>query len=101
MATRPAGGEEVHPIGRDGESRVAKAVIISAVRAVRGSTAANPVVSPNRCLTDCRRSSPPIGPALLRRGVGPFDGENWRGAKPLRARLELVASGHDGRREAH
>jgi len=54
------GGEVVHYLGRHGESRVAKAAIISAVPPLMVKTAANLAASPRKSLTDFRRSSPPI-----------------------------------------
>ena len=53
------GGEVVHYIARHGESRVAKAAILSAVPPLMVRTAANPGGLPKEVLTACRRSSPP------------------------------------------
>ena len=52
-------GEVTRYIGRHGESRVAKAVIISAVPPLMVKMAANPGGLPKECLTGFRRSSPP------------------------------------------
>ena len=54
------GGEVVHYLGRHGESRVAKAAIISAVPPLMLKTAANPLGLAKECLTDCKHNSPPI-----------------------------------------
>ena len=54
------GGEVVHYLGRHGESRVAKAAILSAVPPLMVKTASNRAGCPKKCLTACRRSSPPI-----------------------------------------
>jgi pimeloyl-ACP methyl ester carboxylesterase len=53
------GGEVVHYLARHGESRVARAVIISAVPPLIVKTAANPGGLPKSVLTDFRPSSPP------------------------------------------
>jgi non-heme chloroperoxidase len=65
------GGEVVHYLARHGESRVAKAAIISAVPPLMVKTPSNPGGSPRRCSTDFRRSLPPIARnsiATFRRG---------------------------------
>jgi non-heme chloroperoxidase len=53
------GGEVVHYLARHGESRAAKAALISAVPPLMVKTAAIPAGCPRRCSTGCRRSSPP------------------------------------------
>jgi non-heme chloroperoxidase len=56
------GGEVVHYLARHGESRVAKAAIISAVPPMMMKTPANPgglPSCPKMCLTGFRRNSPP------------------------------------------
>ena len=53
------GGEVVHYIARHGESRVAKAAILSAVPPLMVKTSANPGGLPKECSTACRLSSPP------------------------------------------
>ena len=58
------GGEVVHYLARHGESRVAKAVIISAVPPLMVETATNPGC-PRRFLTGCRRNSPPTEPSSI------------------------------------
>jgi non-heme chloroperoxidase len=55
------GGEVVHYIARHGESRVAKAAILSAVPPLMLKTAANPAGCPKKCLTDFRRNLPLTG----------------------------------------
>jgi non-heme chloroperoxidase len=54
------GGEVARYLGRHGESRVAKAALISAVPPLMVKTAANPQGLPKECLMACRRNSPPI-----------------------------------------
>jgi len=60
------GGEVVHYLARHGESRVAKAVIISAVPPLMVKTATNPGGLPRRFLTGYRRRSPPTEHSYLR-----------------------------------
>jgi len=65
------GGEVVHYLGRHGQSRVAKAAIISAVPPLMVKTPANPGGLPRKCSTVSRRSSRPIARnsiATFRRG---------------------------------
>ena len=95
------GGEVVHYLARHGESRVAKAAIISAVPPLMLKTAANPTGQPKAVFDGpsgaTRRQ--PI-PVLLRCGVWtvlwlqPARRETLSGGD-----LELVAPGHDGRRQ--
>jgi non-heme chloroperoxidase len=59
------GGEVVHYLARHGESRVAKAVIISAVPPLMVKTATNPGGCPRRCSTGFSRSSPPTEPSSI------------------------------------
>jgi non-heme chloroperoxidase len=54
------GGEVTRYLGRHGESRVAKAVLISAVPPLMVKTPANSGGLPRKCLMDCRRNSRPI-----------------------------------------
>ena len=66
------GGEVVHYLGRHGESRVAKAAIISAVPPLMVKQRPIQAASPRKCSTDCRRSSRPIARnsiATCRRGL--------------------------------
>ena len=60
------GGEVVHYIARHGESRVAKAAILSAVPPLMVRTAANPGGLPKEVLTDCRHSSPPTARSSIK-----------------------------------
>ena len=59
------GGEVVHYLARHGESRVAKAALISAVPPLMVKTPANPAASPRRSSTICRRSWPPTAPSSI------------------------------------
>ena len=95
------GGEVVHYIARHGESRVAKAVIISAVPPLMVKTAANPGGLPKEVfdgLSGAARRQP--SPVLLRSAgwtvlrLQPARCETLSGRD-----LELVAPGHDGRRQ--
>ena len=96
------GGEVVHYIARHGESRVAKAAIISAVPPLmvktRGQSGRAAQGGVRRTF---RRSSPPTAPQFYYDlPAGPFYGYNRPGAKPSQGSdLELVAPGHDGRRQ--
>ena len=95
------GGEVVHYLARHGESRVAKAAIISAVPPLMVKTAANPGGLPKEVFDGLQaqlaanraqfylRSA---GRAVLR--LQPARCEALR-----RGDLELVAPGHDGRRQ--
>ena len=65
------GGEVVHYIGRHGESRVAKAAIISAVPPLMVQTDANPGGTPKSVFDDSRPNWPPTGPSST---------ETWRQA---------------------
>jgi non-heme chloroperoxidase len=51
------GGEVAHYLARHGESRVAKAALISAVPPLMVKTEKIPAVSPRKCSMDYRRSS--------------------------------------------
>ena len=61
------GGEVVHYIARHGESRVAKAVLISSVPPLMVQTDANPGGLPKVCSTISRLSLPPIAPSSTAR----------------------------------
>jgi non-heme chloroperoxidase len=75
------GGEVVHYLGRHGESRVAKAAIISAVPPLMVQTPANPGGLPKEISTDCRSNSRPTarnsiafclrGPSMATTGRAP------------------------------
>ena len=94
------GGEVVHYLARHGESRVAKAAIISAVPPMMVKTEKNPLGCPKRFLTICRRSSPPTG----RSSITTCRPDRSTVQPPRREtigddHLELVAPRHDGRRQ--
>ncbi len=57
------GGEVVHYLARHGESRVAKAVLISAVPPLMVQTDANPGGLPKSVFDDLQASWPPTGPS--------------------------------------
>ena len=95
------GGEVARYLARHGESRVAKAALISAVPPLMLKTAANPGGLPKEVFEGSAGAargqslavlSRPAGGALLR--LQPTGREGLGGDHP-----ELVASGHDGRRE--
>jgi non-heme chloroperoxidase len=83
----------VHYIARHGESRVAKAAIISAVPPLMVKTAAIPAGCQRKCSTACRRSSAASRAQFFYDlPAGPFYGYNRPGAKPSQGGdLELVA----------
>src|SRR5580704_9062760 len=90
------GGEVTRYLGRHGESRVAKAALISAVPPLMLKTAANPLGLPKEVFDDLQaqlaanRSQFYGGGAVLR--LQPAGRETLGGGHP-----ELVAPGHDGR----
>src|SRR5438477_1427673 len=59
------GGEVVHYLARHGESRVAKAAIVSAVPPLMVKTPSNPDGLPKEVLRGFRRSSPPTAPSSI------------------------------------
>ena len=65
------GGEVVHYIARHGESRVAKAVLISAVPPIMVQTDANPAGCRRACSTTSRPSWPPTARSSTGRASGP------------------------------
>ena len=84
------GGEVVHYIARHGESRVAKAAILSAVPPLMVQTAANPGGLPKEVfdgLSGAARGQPHAVLSRSRR-PGPFYGYNRPGAKPSEAVIE-------------
>jgi len=94
------GGEVVHYLARHGESRVARAVIISAVPPLMVKTAANPGGLPKEVFDDFQaQTAANRAQFFYDVAAGPFYGYNRPGAKPSQGDLELVASGHDGRRQ--
>ena len=92
------GGEVVHYLARHGESRVAKAALISAVPPLMLKTAANPLGLPKAVFDDLQAQLAanrakfyydlPAGPILR---LQPSGCRNHRACG-----LELVAPGHDG-----
>ena len=95
------GGEVVRYLARHGESRVAKAAIISAVPPLMVKTEANPSGLPKKVF-DGFQAQLAANRSQFYRDVpaGPFYGYNRPGAKASEAiDPELVAPGHDGRRQ--
>ena len=95
------GGQVVHYLARHGDQNVAKAAIISAVPPLMVKTPANPLGLPK---AGFRRSPSPTrrqpGQVLLRSAGRPVLRFQSSGRENDRAyRLELVAPGHDGRRQ--
>ena len=96
------GGEVTRYIGRHGESRVAKAVLISSVPPLMVKTAANPGGLPKEVFDDFQKQTADQPSAVLLRCGGwtvlrlqPAWRETVRGGD-----LELVAPGNDGRRKS-
>jgi len=78
------GGEVTHYLGRHGESRVAKAVLIDAVPPIMVKTSANPGGLPIEVFDGLRRSlADNRAQFYLDFASGPFYGFNRPGAKPL------------------
>jgi non-heme chloroperoxidase len=78
------GGEVVHYLGRHGESRVAKAVLISAVPPIMVKTSANPGGLPIEVFDGLRKSlADNRAQFYLDFASGPFYGFNRPGAKPI------------------
>src|SRR6266536_1557665 len=96
------GGEVVHYIARHGESRVAKAVLISAVPPLMVRTGANPGGLPKSVFDDLQaqlRSRQPVG-VLPGPALGPLLRLQPARRGILRSdHRELVAPGNDGRSE--
>ncbi len=95
------GGEVVHYLGRHGESRVAKAAIISAVPPLMVKTEANPNGLPKEVFDGLSGAARGQSLAILSRRRGgsvlwlqPARRQSLGGDHP-----ELVAAGHDGRRQ--
>ncbi len=95
------GGEVVRYLARHGDKNVAKAAIISAVPPLMVKTPANPLGLPKSVFDDLQAQLfanraqvllRPAGRPILR--LQPSGRENDRAD-----RLELVAPGHDGRRQ--
>src|SRR2546427_11691980 len=83
------GGEVVHYIARHGESRVAKAAIISAVPPLMGKTPANPGGLPKEVF-DGLQAQLAANRSEFYRALpsGPFYGYNPPGAKPSQASIQ-------------
>ncbi len=83
------GGEVTHYLGRHGESRVAKAVLISAVPPLMVKTPANPAGTPKEVF-DGLQAALAANRAQFYMDVptGPFYGYNRPGAKPSRGIIE-------------
>ena len=78
------GGEVAHYLGRHGESRVAKAVLISAVPPIMVKTPANPGGLPTEVLDGLRKAlADNRAQFYLDFASGPFYGFNRPGAKPI------------------
>jgi non-heme chloroperoxidase len=78
------GGEVTHYLGRHGESRVAKAVIISAVPPIMVKTAANPGGLPIEVFDGLRKAlADNRAQFYLDFASGPFYGFNRPGVKPI------------------
>ena len=100
MGHSTGGGEAARYVARHGNGRVAKLVLIGAVPPMMVKTPANAAACPSRYSTvsgsdsspTVRSSTTPSRVALLR--LQPVGREGIRGRD-----RELVAAGHDGRRE--
>jgi non-heme chloroperoxidase len=94
------GGEVTHYLGRHGESRVAKAALINAVPPLMVKTAANPNGLPKEVF-DGLQAQLAANRSNFYRALpeGPFYGYA-RGTAFGGDHCQLVASGHDGRRES-
>ncbi len=95
------GGEVVHYLARHGESRVAKAAIISAVPPLMVKTAANPGGLPKEVFDGLQAQlAANRASVLLRPACGTVLWLQPAWCETLSGRdLELVAPGHDGRRQ--
>jgi non-heme chloroperoxidase len=83
------GGEVVHYIARHGESRVAKAAIISAVPPLMVKTPANPGGLPKQVFDDMQAQLAGNRAKFYRdTAAGPFYGFNRPGVKPIEANIE-------------
>jgi non-heme chloroperoxidase len=83
------GGEVVHYIARHGESRVAKAAIISAVPPLMVKTDANPNGQPKKVFDDFQAALAANRSSFYRDvAAGPFYGYNRPGAKPSEAIIQ-------------
>ena len=95
------GGEVVHYLGRHGESRVAKAAMISAVPPLMVKTPANPGGLPKEVFDGFQAQlAANRSQVLLRPAGGAILWLQPAGRESIGAdHLELVAPGHDGRRQ--
>jgi non-heme chloroperoxidase len=83
------GGEVVHYLGRHGESRVAKAAIISAVPPLMVKTPANPDGQPKQVFDDFQTALAANRTGFYRDvAAGPFYNYNRPGAKPSEAVIQ-------------
>ena len=93
------GGEVMRYLARHGDSRVAKAAMISAVPPLMVKTATNPGGLPKEVFevagAACRQSLA----VLSRLRAGPFYNYNRPGESPRSRDRKLVAARHDGRRQ--
>jgi len=100
------GGEVTHYLGRHGESRVAKAVLMSAVPPIMVKTPANPGGIPIEVFDGLRKSlAENRAQFYLDFASGPFYGFNRPGAKPIagviqnwwrQAMMGSIKAHHDG-----
>ena len=95
------GGEVARYLGRHGQSRVAKAVLISAVPPLMLKTSANPGGLPKEVFDGFQKQvADNRAQFYLDLAAGPFYGFNRPGAKGVRRRgAQLVAAGNDGRHQ--
>jgi non-heme chloroperoxidase len=83
------GGEVVHYLARHGESRVAKAAIISAVPPLMLKSAANPNGLPKQVFDDLQKQLAANRSEFYREvAAGPFYNYNKPGSKPLEAVIQ-------------
>src|SRR5208282_1481036 len=83
------GGEVVHYLARHGESRVAKAAIISAVPPLMLKTDANPTGLPKKVFDDFQTALAANRSQFYREiASGPFYNYNKPGAKPLESVID-------------
>jgi len=82
------GGEVVRYIARHGESRVAKAVLISSVPPLMLQTDANPGGLPKSVFDGCRPNSSPTDRCSIGAAVWPFYGFNRPGVESSEAIIE-------------
>lgn len=94
------GGEVVHYIARYPDDPVPKAAIISAVPPLMVKTEGNPGGLPKSVFDDLQAQLA-ANRAQFYQDIpaGPFYGYNRPGRSPRKDRPQLVAAGHDGRRQ--